>query len=90
MISAVVGMFFLFRSNSNFINKNKYIQDDFDFDNLKAYIYGILTIITWGFANAHLQKNKVYVHHSVDTFYVGVVIALVMPAFILLFFSSNP
>ena len=90
MILAIVGMFFVFRANSNFKNINKYIQDDFDFDNLKAYIFGILTIIFWGIANAALQKNKVYVHHSVDTFYVGFFISLIMPMFILLFFSFQP
>lgn len=55
MVTAFVGMGFLFRGNSNFVNKNKYIQDeDFEFNNLKAYIFGILTIVCWGFANASL------------------------------------
>ena len=54
MVLAFVGMGFLFRGNSNFVNNNKYIQDDFEFDNLKAYIFGILTIVCWGFANASL------------------------------------
>lgn len=54
MLCALIGMGFVFKGNSNFVNKNKYIQDDFDFDNLYAYIFGVLTIVCWGFANASL------------------------------------
>ena len=90
MGTALAGMFFLFRGESHFVNKNKYISDDFDFDNLKAYIFGILTIICWGFANATLQKNKTYVHHSIDSFYVGFFISLFVPGIILGYFSHFP
>ena len=37
-----------------------------------------------------LQKNRAYVHHSVDTFYVGFFTAIIVPAFILGYFSMHP
>lgn len=82
---AIFGLVFLFRGNSKFTNN--YTQN---YDNLWAFIYGILTIIMWGFGNVILQKQKSYVNHHVDTFYVGLVTALIIPAFILGFFSLNP
>jgi drug/metabolite transporter (DMT)-like permease len=91
LLCAIIGMVFLFRSESNFVTKNKYINDlDFTYDNFSAYIYGILCIVCWAFANALLQKNKSYVHHVVDTFYVGFFTSMVIPAFILGYFSIHP
>lgn len=91
MVCAIIGMVFLFRSESHFVSKNQYINDtDFTYDNFSAYIYGILTIVCWGCANALLQKNKAYVHHTVDTFYVGFFTTMVVPAFILGYFSIHP
>lgn len=91
MLSAIVGLVFLFRSESHFVNKSNYFNDqDFTFDNFSAYIYGILTIFCWAAANALLQKNRAYVHHTVDTFYVGFFTAIVVPAFILGYFSMHP
>ena len=54
MLAAIIGMGFVLKGNSHYVNLNKYIQDDFEYDNLQAYIYGILTIVCWGFANAIL------------------------------------
>ena len=91
MLTAIAGMFFLFQAEQHFVNKNKYINDDdFSFNNLAAYIYGIICIICWGIANSLLQKNRAYVHHTVDTFYVGFFTAIVVPAFILGYFSLYP
>lgn len=91
IMSAIGGLIFVFRNESNFVNKNKYINDqDFTFDNLSAYIYGILCIICWALANSLLQKNRAYVHHTVDTFYVGFFTAIIVPAFILGYFSIHP
>ena len=89
--SAILGLVFLFNNNSLVINKNKYINDsDFTFDNFSAYIYGILCVICWAFANSLLQKNRAYVHHTVDTFYVGFFTAIIVPAFLLAYFSIHP
>jgi drug/metabolite transporter (DMT)-like permease len=91
MVCAIIGMVFLFQSEAHFVNKNKYIYDlDFTYDNLSAYIYGILTIICWSLANALLQKNRAYVHHTVDTFYVGFFTTIVVPALLLGYFSIHP
>lgn len=91
MICAIVGLVFLFRSESLFVSNNQYINNEgFTYDNLSAYIYGILTIICWGFANSLVQKNRAYIHHTVDTFYVGFFTAIVVPAFILGYFSIHP
>jgi drug/metabolite transporter (DMT)-like permease len=90
-ISAIVGLIFVFRNESNFVNKNKYINDqDYTFDNVSAYVYGILAIFCWALANMLLQKNRAYVHHTVDTFYVGFFTAIIVPAFILGYFSIHP
>lgn len=48
---AIFGLVFLFRSGSKFTNN--YTEN---YDNLKAFIYGILTILFWGFGNVILQK----------------------------------
>ena len=92
MLCAIIGMVFLFQSEAHFVNKNKYIYDlDFTYDNLSAYIYGILTIICWSLANALLQKNRAYVHHTVDTFYVGFFTTIVVPALLNKYeFTSSP
>nr|AAZ23862.1 hypothetical protein [Sterkiella histriomuscorum] len=82
---AIFGLVFLFRSGSKFTNN--YTEN---YDNLKAFIYGILTILFWGFGNVILQKQKSYVNHHVDTFYIGLFTALIIPAFILGFFSLHP
>lgn len=85
MTIAIVGLFFLYRGNSKFTNK--YTEN---YDNMKAFIYGLLTIFFWGFGNVILQKQKAYVNHHVDTFYIGLFTALIIPAFILGFFSLHP
>ena len=91
IISAIVGLIFVFRNESNFVNMNKYINDqDFSFNNVEAYVFGIITIICWALANMLLQKNRAYVHHTVDTFYVGFFTAIIVPAFILAYFSIYP
>lgn len=91
MLSSIVGLFFLFTSQSHFVNKVDYFNyNDFSFDNFSAYIFGILTIVCWALANSLLQKNRAYVHHTVDTFYVGFFTSIVVPAFILGYFSLFP
>ncbi len=85
MIIAIFGLIFLYRGSSKFTNHHTE-----NYDNMKAYIYGILTIIFWGFGNVILQKQKSYVNHHVDTFYIGLFTALIIPAFILGFFSVHP
>ena len=91
LLCAIVGMVLLFGSETHFMSKNKYINDlDFTYDNLSAYIYGIIAVICWAFANTLLQKNKAYVHHTVDTFYVGFFTAIVVPALLLGYFSIHP
>lgn len=91
MLTTIIGLVFLFRSESQFVTKNQFINDlDFSYDNFSAYIYGILTIVCWAFANALLQKNRAYVHHTIDTFYVGFFTTIVVPAFLLGYFSIHP
>ena len=51
MIIAIFGLIFLYRGSSKFTNH--YTEN---YDNMKAYIYGILTIVFWGFGNVILQK----------------------------------
>lgn len=52
IISAIVGLIFVFRNESNFVNMNKYINDqDFPYNNVEAYIFGLITIICWALAN---------------------------------------
>lgn len=51
MTIAIFGLFFLYRGNSKFTNK--YTEN---YDNMKAFIYGLLTIFFWGFGNVILQK----------------------------------
>jgi len=48
---AIGGLVFLFRGNSHFTNN--YTEN---YDNMKAFIYAILTIVFWGFGNVILQK----------------------------------
>lgn len=48
---AIFGLVFLFRGNSKFTNS--YTEN---YDNLKAFVYGILTIVFWGIGNVVLQK----------------------------------
>ena len=89
--SAILGLIFLFNNNSLFVNKSQYINDtDFTFDNFSAYIYGILCIICWACSNCLLQKNRAYIHHTIDTFYVGFFTAIIVPAFLLGYFSIHP
>jgi len=81
---AIFGLVFLFRSNTYFTNN--YIDS---YDNLAAFIYAVLTIFFWSVGNVILQKQKSYVNNHVDTFYIGLVTALVVPACILSFFSIH-
>lgn len=93
LLCAIIGMFFLFRSESNFVSKSEYIKindNDFTYNNFSAYIYGFLCVVCWAIATTLLQKNKAYVHHSIDTWYVGFFTAMVVPAFILGYFSIHP
>lgn len=81
---AIFGLFFLFKGNSKFTNN--YFES---FDNMRAFIYGVLALFFWSVGNVILQKQKCYVNHHVDTFYVGLVTTLVVPACILVFFSMH-
>ena len=85
MIVAIGGLVFLYRGNSYFANIGTA-----NYDNTRAFIFGILAVVCLAFANVILQKQKVYVHSSVDTFYVGLFSSLVIPAFVLGFFSFYP
>jgi len=49
MIVAICGLGFLYKGNSKFTNK-----DSENYDNMQAFIYGILTIVLWGFGNVVL------------------------------------
>lgn len=93
LLCAIIGLFFLFRSESHFVSKSEYLKindNDFTYDNFSAYIYGLLCVVCWAIATTLLQKNKAYIHHSVDTWYVGFFTAMVVPAFILGYFSIHP
>jgi hypothetical protein len=46
---AIFGLFFLYKGNSKFTNN--YVES---YDNMKAFIYVILTIIFWSFGNVIL------------------------------------
>lgn len=46
---AIFGLVFLFRGNSHFTNS--YVES---YDNMKAFIYGILTIFFWSVGNVIL------------------------------------
>jgi len=55
LLCSVIGMIFLFRSEANFVSKSNLIHNlDFSYDNFASYIYGVLCIICWAFANALL------------------------------------
>jgi drug/metabolite transporter (DMT)-like permease len=91
LLTTITGLVFLFRSESNFVSKNAYITSyDFTYNNFSAYVYGVLAIICWGLANSLLQKQRAYVHHSIDTFYVSFFMSIIIPAFILGYFSIHP
>jgi drug/metabolite transporter (DMT)-like permease len=93
LLCGIIGMVFLFRSESHFVSKSQYITIndlDFTYDNFTAYIYGVLCVGCWAISTSLLQKQRAYVHHSVDTFYVGFITAMVIPAFILGYFSIHP
>jgi ABC-type phosphate/phosphonate transport system permease subunit len=82
---SIVGMVFLFRGNGNFTSD---LTESFD--NRWAYVYGILTILCWSLANLILHKNKIYIHHTIDTLFVALFNTILIPAFILCYFSEYP
>jgi hypothetical protein len=49
MLVAIGGLGFLYKGNAKFTNK-----DSDNYDNMQAFIYGILTIVLWGFGNVVL------------------------------------
>lgn len=83
--ASLVGLAFLYNGQQLF--SNLYSED---YDNMLAYIYGILCIICWSIANFILHRQKVYVHNTIDTFFVGLLTILIVPGFILCYFSMHP
>mmetsp|Transcript_1784 Transcript_1784/g.1236 ORF Transcript_1784/g.1236 Transcript_1784/m.1236 type:complete len:104 (-) Transcript_1784:302-613(-) len=85
LIISVVGLVLLYRGNGNFTSDLTQ-----QFDNQKAFIYGILCILSWSIANYILHRNSIYVHHTIDTMYVSLFNTIIVPSFIILYFSFNP
>jgi drug/metabolite transporter (DMT)-like permease len=79
------GMVILYSSNGNYTNNLTQ-----SFDNTRAYIYGIVCIIFWSMSNYFLHKNAIYVHHTIDTLYVALFNSILIPSFLLGYFSFHP
>ena len=89
ILSAIVGLVFLFRGNSHFLNQNKYLGD-FAYDNLWAYVFGLLALVLWTAANLLHHRLKSFIHPDIDTFYTAFFLCLTVPALILGYFSMYP
>lgn len=82
---SLVGLVFLYRGNGNFTSD---LTESFD--NMWAYIYALLSIFFWSIANYFLHKNTIYIHYTIDTLFVALFNTILIPAFILSYFSYNP
>ena len=82
---SVAGLFFLYRDNGNFTSD---LTEQFD--NHKAYIYGLAAVGLWSLANCLLHQNAIYVHYTIDTLYASLVSTIIVPGFIIAFFSFWP
>lgn len=83
--TSLVGLVFLYNG------KQLFSADTIeDYDNFRAYVYGIMCVLFWSLANFILHRQKVYVHNTIDTFFVGLLTILIVPGFILCYFSMHP
>ena len=82
---ALVGMYFLYNGN-DYLSKSRAL----DYDNQRAYIYGVISIFCWSVANFMLHRQKVYVHNKIDSFFVSLFTILILPGLILCYFSNTP
>jgi len=84
---SIVGLVFLYNGQSLFVSEK---AANMNFNNNRAYIYGILTVVCWSIANFMLHRQKVHIDNTVDCFFVGFFTTLIVPGFILCYFSMWP
>lgn len=85
LIISIVGLVLLYRGNHLFsVNFTQ------NYNNKYAYIFGVIAVVCWSVANFLLHKQQVHIHHSIDTLFVSLFMALIIPAALLIYFSVNP
>lgn len=86
ILASIVGLFFLYRPNSNY---NPIIAKE-NYNNMLAYIFGVICIASWSVATYLLHKSQVYVHYTIDNLLVSLFSTMVVPSFVLGYFSLYP